>query len=326
MGIEQLKAKIEEQREVYHALKEGNADTVCYKEFQNGEWGTDDENHTNRLRLAYYLLYCHIDDEEAVVYLFQEELKDRKNNSFQGIGSTLQILTQLLRKYNTDSKYADLLKRAKYANFDCACGYDPDEIVEDDFGSNSLLDCIYLCREMKYKDVMGSLVDEWKKDIAEWNRSDRRRLIDFHTFLGRDAENEELYQEQMEEIISAGTSSARDIISGYKDLIWYYLRMGNHEKALYFCKKLIETTDYRQIRKLHLFGNVLEACFEIAANDSAEAADLWSWAKEELQNMPQSSRYGNLYKKGIKAAKALNDPYEKELEQEYTARQRSYIE
>ncbi len=317
MGIDGLKAEIEKQQEAYHALKEGDVGAVCYKEFQNGEWGTDDENYTNRLRLAYYLLYCHVDDEEAVVYLFQEELKDRENNSFQGIGSTLQILTQLLRKYNTDSKYGDLLERAKNANFDCACGYDPDETVEEDFGSNSLLDCIYLCQEMEYRDVMGALVDEWKEDTAEWKSANRSTLIRFNTFLGRDAENEGLYQEQLAERLSAENSTVQNIISGYKDLIWHYLHTGNYEKAHFYCKKVIETTDYRQIRRLRLFGYILEACFELTANAPAASADLWSWAKSELQSMPQSSRDGTLYKKGIAAAKALKDPYGKELEQEY---------
>jgi len=317
MWVEQLRAKIEEQQEVYHALKEGDVGTVCYKEFQNGEWGTDDENYTNRLRLAYYLLYCHVEDEEAVVYLFQEELKDRENNSFQGIGSTLRILTWLLRKYNTDSTYAGLLKRAKNANFDCACGYDSNETVEEDLESNSLLDCIYICQEMEYRDVMGSLVDEWKRNTTEWNSDDRTTLIRFNTFLGRDAENEELYQKQLEEVLSAESGSAKDVISKYTDLIQYYLHIGDNEKALSFCKKVIETTDYRQIRSQRLFGRVLESCFEVTANDPAATADLWNWAKAQLQSMPQSIGYGNLYTKGIVAAKALKDPYEKELEQEY---------
>ena len=99
MGKGQLKSKIEKQKIIYQALKAGNDDTVRYKEFHNGEWGMDDENYTNRLRLAYYLLYCHIEDEETVVFLFEEELKDRERNSFQGIGSMLQILTHLIRKY-----------------------------------------------------------------------------------------------------------------------------------------------------------------------------------------------------------------------------------
>ena len=317
MGMERLRTKIEEQQAVYQALKAGDSKMVCYKEFQNGKWGTDDENYTNRLRLAYYLLYCHIEDEEAVVFLFGEELKDRERNSFQGIGSTLEILTHLIRKYNGDGKYAGLLERAKNANFDCACGYDPDGQMEDDFGTNSLLDCIYLCREMKYRDVMGSLVDEWKEDIAEWTDPNRRALIDFNTFLGRDAENERLYQEQLAEVLSAENSSMRDIISGYKNMIRYYIYTCDHEKALCLCEKVIETTDHGQIRTLRLFKDILEACFEVTAGHSKAAAGLWKWAKTELQKVPQSSRYGNLYIKGIAAAKAMDDPYGKQLEQEY---------
>lgn len=317
MELEQLKSKIEEQQAVYDALKEGDNTMVCYKEFQNGEWGTDDENYTNRLRLAYYLLYCYIEDEEAAASLFEEELKDRERNSFQGIGSTLRVLTHLIRKYNVDGKYTALLERAKNANFDCACGYDPDEEVEDDLGRNSLLDGIYLCQEMEYKDVMGVMVDEWKKNTVEWSGSDRKTLIDFNTFLGRDMENEGLYREQLEEILSEENSSARDIISGYKNLIMYYLHMGDYGNGLCFCKKVIETTDYQQIRTLRLFKDILEVCFELTVRDARAGAGLWSWAKAEFQKVPQSSRYGNLYTKGIAAANAMNDPYGKQLEQEY---------
>ncbi len=63
--------------------------------------------------------------------LFEEELKDRENNSFQEIGSTLRILTWLLRKYNAAHKYDHLLKWAKNANFDCACGYDAEDAMEE---------------------------------------------------------------------------------------------------------------------------------------------------------------------------------------------------
>lgn len=102
--------------------------------------------------------------------------------------------------------------------------------MEDDFGANSLLDCIYLCREMEYRDVMGSLVDEWKKTITEWFDSNRRVLIGFNTFLGRDAENERLYQEQLEEVLSAENSSIIDIISGYKSLLMK--QPGRHTKNI----------------------------------------------------------------------------------------------
>lgn len=317
MVTEHLKNKIKEQEHIYHALKAGDTGTVCYKEFQNGEWGTDDENYTNRLRLAYYLLYFHIEDEEAVSYLFQEELEDRENNSFQGIGSTLQILTKLIRKYNADGKYADLLKRAKEANFDCVCGYDPEGEMEDSFEDNSLLDCIYLCQDMDYRDVMGVLVDAWKREVAQWDKTHRDMLISFNIFLGRGEENEGLYQEQLAETLAEEDSCPEDVISGYRNLSRYYLRRKNYEKAICLCKKVIETTDYEEIRTLRLFKEILELCCEIAADAPSADGSLWDWAKAELQKVPQLSWYGNLYKKGIAAAKVMDDPYGKQLEQEY---------
>lgn len=310
-----LKEKIGEQRKVYEALKAGDASLVCYKEFQNGQWGTDDANYTNRLRLAYFLLYEKIDDEGAVAYLFREELKDRENNSFQGIGSTLCILTWLLRKYNGGHKYDTLFQRAKDANFDCACGYDVEDAVEEDFGKNDLLDCIFLCQEMEYKDVMGILVDAWKE--GRGNPSDRRTLIGFNAFLDRNTENEALYQKQLHEILETGSGNARDIIAGYRDLIRFYLDRGDYGKGARYCHILLETTDYGQVRGIRLFGDILEECCEIVAHDPAGNQGLWTQIKEELQAQSQPAWYGNLYTKGIAAARAADDPYAEKLERAY---------
>ncbi len=315
-----LREKINEQQNVYEALRAGDAGQVCYREFQNGEWGTDDANYTNRLRLAYYLLYNRIDDERAVVYLFQEELEDRETNSFQGIGSTLRILTWLLGKYNGGHSYDHLLERAKNANFDCACGYDAEDPVEEDFEKNDLLDCIYISQELDYKDVMGLLVDAWKKeteDAAGWNRSNRSTLIGFNTCLGRYMENENLYQQQLKETMEAGSGKVRDMISRYRDLIRCYLDMGDYGKAAGYCRIVLETTDYGQIRGIRLFGDILEECCEVIAHDPEGNFELWKRIKEELENKPRSGWYGNLYTKGIAAAKAAEDPYAERIEQEY---------
>ncbi|MCI8801673.1 hypothetical protein NSB25_04520 [Acetatifactor muris] len=336
----QLKEKLEEQRKVYEALKAGDAGLVCYKEFQNGEWGTDDANYTNRLRLAYYLLYDQIDDENIVEYLFREELKDRENNSFQGIGSTLCILTWLLRKYNQDHKYDSLFEQAKNANFDCACGYDPEDTVEEAFDRNDLLDCIYLCRELEYKDVMGLLVEAWKKeteDGAGWNHSNRRMLIEFQACLGREGENEKLYLEQLQETLEADSGKARDIIAGYRDLIRHYLDVGDYGEGARYCRLVLETMDCGEIRGIRLFDDILEECCEVIAQVSGacmknhsrhlsesnsetcsgENDGLWKRIKAELKSKSRSAWYGNLYSKAIAAGKAMNDPYAQVLEREY---------
>lgn len=326
MGTERLMEKIREQRDVYDSLKKGDAGLVCYREFENGEWGTDDANYTNRLRLAYYILYCGIDDEEAAAYLFGEELKDRERNSFQGIGSGLRVLTALLGRYNGDGRYEELFRRAKNANFDCSCGYDPKDGVDENFENNSLLDCIYLCQEMDYKDVMAGLVDEWKQDRENGTGRDgssRGRLIEFNRFLGRDRENEGLYKKQLEEILSAKESRVRDIISGYRDMIRYYLQTEDYDRGAAYCKMVIETTDYEKIRTLRLFGDILEECLEVIAglardgHEPAEAFGLWRWTKEELERKSRTSWYGNLYTKGIAAAKVMDEAYAGKLEAEY---------
>lgn len=92
-GLKMLKERLAEQEKVYKELAAGQGETVCYLPFTDGRRGTADVNHKNRLRLTCYLLYHRVDDEERIRWLFEEELKDRKNDSFQGIGDGLKILT-----------------------------------------------------------------------------------------------------------------------------------------------------------------------------------------------------------------------------------------
>ena len=108
MHTELIKAKLFEQSETYQALKSGDTSLVQYSGYYDERWGTGDANYLNRMRLAYYLLYANIDDEDLIVYLFQEELKDRKSNSFQGIGNTLKVLTFFDQNYHIDDKIISL--------------------------------------------------------------------------------------------------------------------------------------------------------------------------------------------------------------------------
>ena len=104
--IERLRNKLSKQREVYERLKLNDSATVCYHEKIDKEWGVGDANYTNRLRLTYYLLYEKIDDEAAFSYLFQEDLKDRENNDFQGIGQYEKEMDKNMEK-NKKSSQAD---------------------------------------------------------------------------------------------------------------------------------------------------------------------------------------------------------------------------
>ena len=311
--IDRFKNKLSEQREVYIRLKSNDTASVCYHEINDEEWGIGDANYTNRLRLTYYLLYEKIDDEAAFAYLFQEDLKDRENNDFQGVGMSIQILTYLLQKYNDNHQYDTLFKRAQNANFDCACGYDMYFTINEDIESNDLLDCIYLCEDLEYKDVMDSFVEEWKQTVTEWNDNNRSLLIHFHTFLGKDKDNETLLWEQLASKRAA--QKTRETISAYKKIIEYYLKMEQIPSAQKVFKEAIQTEGFEEIKGIRLFGDFLEAACTLVRNGAEDAEGIWHWAKTELK--AQEDIYGNLYEKAIDAAKTIGDSYAAQLEKQY---------
>lgn len=310
--IDLLRNRLLQQADVYYAFKSNRCSSVSYKSYTDKTYGVRDENDTNRLRLSYYLLFEKIDDEEIIAALFEEELKDRQTNSFQGIGTTLKILTQLLRKYNGEGKYTSLFQKAKKANFDCFCGYDENAEIDDNIGNNSLIDCIFLAQDMNYKDIMEELVEEWKQTVPEWNNVNCKTLIRFNRFLNKEAENEEIYKRLL---VSADSKKVFDIASAYKDMIGYYIEIRDYKTAYKYFRQLANEYNLDEIKDIRLFAYFLEYGMDIIVNVPDLSAELWSWIKPELQN--RKHMFGNLYTKGIAAAKALHDPYAVQLEAEY---------
>lgn len=308
-----VKNKLFEQSEVYQALKSGETASVQYSGYKDEKWGIRDDHYLNRMRLAYYLLYAHVDDEDTIVYLFQEELKDRKSNSFQGIGNTLNVLTSILNRYNNDGRYNGMLEEAKNANFDCACGYDKNYQTDDAIDSLELMDCIFLSQDLEYKDIMEVLVREWKECITDWTDANRNTLIRFNSFLGKEQENEAIYKALLDNAIMSGKTF--DIVSAYNKVIRYHIDIGQFEIAVSYLRRMIDTTEFKDIERIRLFGDVLEECFEIISGGVKESAELWKWAKPYLKI--RTNMYGNLYTKGIAAAKTVGDSYAMELEKEY---------
>jgi hypothetical protein len=186
MYYEKLKKKLSEQESVYQAMKAGNLETVKYMEQRDEKWGISDANYRNRMLLSHYLLYAEIEDETAVVQLLREEIKDRQTNSFQGIGRTLEVLTSIMNRHGYAKEYSALLEAAKNANFDCFAGFDPQEQISSDIAELDLLDCIYLARDLDFKDEMEVLVDEWRHGNVVWTDQQREMLCEFLSFLGKD--------------------------------------------------------------------------------------------------------------------------------------------
>ena len=313
MHSELVKGKLFEQAKVYQALKSGDYSQVQYVEQNDKVWGKGDRNYRNRMRLAYYLLYAHIDDEDTVAYLFQEELKDRKSNSFQGIGNALNILTSMLNRYNIAGKYDGMLDEAKNANFDCACGFDKNCKINNEISSLDLMDCIFLSQDLHFKEVMDILVDDWKSSITQWTDANRKTLIDFNSFLGKEEENKELYETILKNAIASGKTF--EIVFAYNDVIQYYIEGEKIETAYSYLKRMIDTTDFKEVERIRLFGDVLEECFDVICGGVVNSMELWKWAKPYLQK--RTNMYGDLYTKGIAAAKMVNDSYSEKLELEY---------
>lgn len=304
--------RLAEQETVYRAVLAGDLSKVCHDPYQDSTYGTQDANYRSRTRLAYYLLYAGIRDEQTTLTLFQEELKDRQTNGFQGIGHALNVLTVLLRSHNADGKHDALFQRAKMANFDCAAGYDTAVEIDPDINSNDLLDCVYLAQDLDYPDVMGALVDLWKTTIREWTDGNRNMLLRFNTALHREAENEGIHKQLLASSLSGTTFN---IASAYKGLIEYYIDQKNYTSAEQYLTELTTEYDLADVKTFRLFAYFLEYALEIIANVPEAVPRLWPWAKAELKRT--THKFGNLYLKAIAAAKAAQDPYVLKLEAEY---------
>ena len=324
-----LRNKLSQQKEVYEDFKNNRCPSVCYKGYKDKTYGTQDANYKNRLRLSYYLLYEKVDDEDVIAALFEEELKDRETNSFQGIGDTLQILTQLLWKYNLDGKYTPLFRRAKNANFDCFCGYYFEENTQDELyceiqktfftdniENNDILDCICLAQNMDYKDIMAELVDLWKETVTDWNDRSRKDLIRFNSLLGREKENEEIYKQRLS---SVDKENVFEVASAYNGIVGYYIEVRDYKTAYKYLTALLGGYNLDDIKNMRLYDYFLEYGMEITANESELGAELWKMIKPELQSKNQTDWFGNLYEESIAAAKAVGDPYSEQLEREYAA-------
>ena len=317
--IQLLWDRLAEQEHVYRAVLAGDRASVCHAPYQDSTYGTQDANYRSRMRLAYYLLYAGIREEEPIHFLFREELKDRQTNGFQGIGHALNVLTVLLRCHNADGKYDALFQKAKMANFDCAAGYDTAVEIDPELNGCDLLDCIYLAQDLDYPDVMGTLVDLWKPTISQWTDSSRNMLLRFNTTLGREAENEAIHKQILASSLSGTTFH---IASAYKGLIEFYIDQKNYTSAEQYLTELTSHYPLSAVRNLRLFAYFLEYALEIIANVPTSVPRLWPWAKAELKRT--THKFGNLYIKAIAAAKAAKDPYALKLEAEYLLWQKRF--
>lgn len=311
-----IKELIKNQSELFQKVKNSDYSEVCYQQEQTGRYGICDKNYTSRLKLAYYILFEKADSEDIVKRLFEEELKDRQTNSFQGIGTCLEILTHLLMKYNSENKYQGLFQRAKNANFDCICGYTVDTEIENNLENYAIDECIDIAVKMKCFDYAEILVDCWKENVSEWNEQTFHSLIYYNKNIGKEIENEKPLKQILTSSLLNGNNF--DIISSWKNLIHYYIQFGDYEKAYQNFINMKNQTKISEIYTKNLFKHILEDCMELICGYSNKADELWKWAKPFIkQYSAAGNMHGNLYKKSIEAAHIVQDSFEKELSKSY---------
>lgn len=162
--IEEIKSVIFDYADDVRKYLSGDKADCVYCAQHSEEWGTSDKNYANRMRLCYALYYdvCEVPDKWALVReLFIEELKDRESNSFQGIGDNLETLTSMLLELGEPPE-SELFERAKNANFDCACGYEPRVIKPVPLDEFTPYECIYTLSDLRETELVFKLTDEFK--------------------------------------------------------------------------------------------------------------------------------------------------------------------
>lgn len=251
-------------------------------------------NYMKRYALAIQLQYnCSLNDKELVKFLMENEIKDRENDPFQGVGDSLFLLSYLLAKFK-DVSNVWLFERAKCANFDTACGYDERfifsagvdatcnyiknfNITEDNryiYENRHNLDNVY-----KDTDIVRLFkqMKQWFPDKLENEKIDTLliRSIDFEDY----DESKRLF-----EIYEKTNSSDIDKLFSYsKDLKEY-------NKAISYQKKIFEKADNAWdkvsslliIANLHCLSDDYCSAFQVACHWDKILYTFDSWKNSGL--------------------------------------------
>lgn len=291
----------------------GRLENYCYQAGRDLQQGTYDIHYENRLRLCYALLFDHRylanpQREQLIRTLFQEELKDRKTNSFQGIGTCLELLTGLLAAYHR-AEDEQLFVQAKEANFDCACGYavkaaDHIPVKMEEF---SLDHWIEIAVELKQCAYAMKLIAIWEAaqatmDIAQY-RSLRYWKRDCEDLIGETKALEKILQLTLE------TEDHWAIASAYQDYVQQLLIVGELEEAGCMFQKLQSHLPlaHKDWCTIGLGRFALESCMDLILLQPEQGAPLWQWARPFLlKGLPHL--HGNLCQKAARVAEQQKEP------------------
>ena len=317
-----------------------NISPFIYKEDNEAEY-TKDKNYIERLKLILSILYHKNRNElmnkksfeDLLVFLFEEEIKDRQTNSYQGIGTSLEIMSFLFVKlYNDDinkllSKYKDLFDKAKNANFDCNCGYG----VDDYDYYNERLDELSIDAVISYfididdLQLCSKFIDIWKETVKEWDKKNLDKLKYYESLI-EDKESLLETTKKLFEIAVKENESNWDIVSTLNNYLKSLIENKKYDYAWQLISKYMNNIKNIQDDKfynINLGRYIIERSADIMLNINNEKLEkeIWSFISEPFI-AEHHSFYLKLYEKVLlccdivrdeKLKNKISEEYQKEL-------------
>ncbi|MEI0602913.1 hypothetical protein R4K55_01735 [Brachyspira alvinipulli] len=302
-----------------------NIEPFIYKEDNEAEY-TKDKNYNERLKLVLSILYHkNINElmnkkefEYLLVFLFEEEIKDRQTNSYQGIGASLEIMSFLFVKlYNDDinkllSKYKYLFDKAKNANFDCNCGYGVDDYNYynerlDELSIDTVISYFIDIDELK---LCSKLIDIWKSNVKEWDKKNLDKLK-YYDELIEDKEslletNNKLFEMAIEE-----NASNWDIVFALDTYLKSLIDNNKYDYAWQLISKYmnnIKNIQNDRFYNINLGRYIIERAADIMLNINNEKLEkeIWAFISEPF-TAEHHSFYLKLYEKVLLCCDIVKD-------------------
>ena len=307
-----------------------------YKKDNEAEY-TKDKNYIERLKLVLSILYHKNRNElmnkksfeDLLVFLFEEEIKDRQTNSYQGIGTSLEIMSFLFVKlYNGHinkllSKYKDLFYKAKNANFDCNCGYHVDDYDYynerlDELNLDSIISYFIDIDESK---LLSKLVDIWKGTVKEWDKKNLDKLKYYESLI-EDKESLLETTKKLFEMAVQENESNWDIVSALNNYLKSLIDNNKYDYAWQLMTKYMNNIKNIQDDKfynINLGRFIIERAADIMLNINNDKLEkeIWAFISEPF-TAEHHSFYLKLYEKVLLCCDIVRDEKLKnKISQEY---------
>ena len=307
-----------------------------YKKDNEAEY-TKDKNYIERLKLVLSILYHKNRNElmnkksfeDLLVFLFEEEIKDRQTNSYQGIGTSLEIMSFLFVKlYNGHinkllSKYKDLFYKAKNANFDCNCGYHVDDYDYynerlDELNLDSIISYFIDIDESK---LLSKLVDIWKGTVKEWDKKNLDKLKYYESLI-EDKESLLETTKKLFEMAVQENESNWDIVSALNNYLKSLIDNNKYDYAWQLMTKYMNNIKNIQDDKfynINLGRFIIERAADIMLNINNDKLEkeIWAFISEPF-TAEHHSFYLKLYEKVLLCCDIVRDEKIKnKISQEY---------